>query len=279
MYRYIFITLLLILVACQKKSDKQDVAQTDTKEKPIAEQTIGQEVSTPSGLKYIDEVIGTGEIPEKGGKIKVHYTGTLEDGTKFDSSHDRNKPIEFSLGIGQVIRGWDEGISTMREGGKRKLIIPPELAYGERGAGKAIPPNATLHFDVELIEVMEKFIDTDFTLPGKEEVTESGLRMIIHKEGNGQAPSVGQTVSVHYTGILEDGTQFDSSHDRGRPFSFPLGQGKVIKGWDEALALMSKGEKRTLIIPPDIGYGEQGAGGRIPPNATLIFEVELIDFK
>ena len=126
---------------------------------------------------------------------------------------------------------------------------------------------------------MEKFIDTDFTLPGKEEVTESGLRMIIHKEGNGKAPSVGQTVSVHYTGILEDGTQFDSSHDRGKPFSFPLGQGKVIKGWDEALALMSKGEKRTLIIPPDIGYGERGAGGRIPPNATLIFEVELIDFK
>jgi len=279
MYRYISIALLLLLVACQKKIDEQDIVQTETKGKPMVEEIVGKEVTTSSGLTYIDEVVGTGKTPEKGGKIKVHYTGTLEDGTKFDSSHDRGKPIEFALGVGQVIPGWDEGISTMREGGKRKLIIPPELAYGERGAGKVIPPNATLHFNVELIEVSEKFVDSDFSLPGKEEVTESGLRMIIHKEGNGKIPSAGQTVTVHYTGILEDGTQFDSSHDRSRPFSFPLGEGKVIKGWDEALALMSKGEKRTLIIPPSIGYGERGAGGRIPPNATLIFEVELIDFK
>ena len=92
----------------------------------------------------------------------------------------------------------------------------------------------------------------DFSLPGKEETTESGLRMIIHKEGNSEIPLPGQTVSVHYRGILEDGSQFDSSVDKGQPIRFPLGQGRVIKGWDEAIALMSKGEKRTLIIPPKL---------------------------
>ena len=125
---------------------------------------------------------------------------------------------------------------------------------------------------------MVAFIDTDFSLPGREEVTDSGLRMIVHKDGNGEKPNIGQTVDVHYTGILETGTKFDSSHDRGRPFSFPLGQGRVIKGWDEGIAFMSKGEKRTLVIPPDLGYGSRPKE-KIPPNSTLIFEVELIDFK
>ena len=117
----------------------------------------------------------------------------------------------------------------------------------------------------------------DFSLPGTEEVTESGLRMIIHKNGNGQIPHSGQTVQVHYSGMFENGSKFDSSIGK-HPYAFGLGKGKVIKGWDEAIALMSKGEKRTLIIPPELGYGSQDKG-RIPPNSTLIFEVELVDFQ
>ena len=117
----------------------------------------------------------------------------------------------------------------------------------------------------------------DFSLPGTEEVTESGLRMIIHKNGNGQIPRSGQTVQVHYSGMFENGSKFDSSIGK-HPYAFGLGKGEVIKGWDEAIALMSKGEKRTLIIPPELGYGSQGKG-RIPPNSTLIFEVELVDFQ
>lgn len=110
-------------------------------------------VTTPSGLKYIDIVEGTGEMPQRGQTVTVHYTGTLENGRKFDSSRDRNQPFEFPIGAGRVIKGWDEGLSTMKVGGQRRLIIPPELGYGSRGAGGVIPPNATLIFDVELLGV------------------------------------------------------------------------------------------------------------------------------
>ncbi len=109
-------------------------------------------VTTPSGLQYIDVKEGTGPTPETKDTVVVHYTGTLEDGTKFDSSRDRNQLFEFTIGIGQVIKGWDEGVSTMKVGGRRILTIPAHLAYGSKGAGAVIPPNATLTFDVELFE-------------------------------------------------------------------------------------------------------------------------------
>jgi peptidylprolyl isomerase len=110
-------------------------------------------VTTDSGLKYLDMVEGTGATPQPGQKVTVHYTGMLEDGTKFDSSRDRSRPFTFKFGVGQVIKGWDEGLSTMQVGGRRQLIIPPDLGYGARGAGGVIPPNATLIFDVELLSI------------------------------------------------------------------------------------------------------------------------------
>ena len=112
---------------------------------------------TPSGLKYQDEIVGTGASPTKGQKCQMHYTGWLwvngAKGAKFDSSHDRGRPFEFPLGMGQVIKGWDEGVETMKVGGKRTLIIPPELGYGPRAMGSAIPANSWLIFDVELLGV------------------------------------------------------------------------------------------------------------------------------
>ena len=112
-------------------------------------------VTLPSGLKYQDEVVGTGPEPKAGQQVTVQYTGWLDEsgkkGKKFDSSRDRNQPFSFPLGAGQVIKGWDEGVATMKTGGKRTLIIPPQLGYGARGAGGVIPPNATLIFDVELL--------------------------------------------------------------------------------------------------------------------------------
>jgi peptidylprolyl isomerase len=110
-------------------------------------------VTTPSGLKYIELEEGTGATPQTGQTVVVHYTGTLEDKTKFDSSRDRNSPFSFKIGVGQVIKGWDEGLSTMKVGGRRQLIIPSKLGYGDRGAGSVIPPHATLLFDVELLEI------------------------------------------------------------------------------------------------------------------------------
>ena len=108
-------------------------------------------ITTPSGLSIEELVVGTGAAAASGQKVSVHYTGWLVNGTKFDSSKDRNDPFEFELGSGKVIRGWDEGVEGMCEGGKRVLVIPPALGYGARGAGGVIPPNATLLFEVELL--------------------------------------------------------------------------------------------------------------------------------
>jgi peptidylprolyl isomerase len=116
-------------------------------------QPTEQQVTTASGLKYVEIAEGAGATPTKGQTVSVHYIGTLEDGKKFDSSRDSNRPFKFQIGEGQVIKGWDEGLSTMKVGGRRKLIIPSELGYGARGAGGVIPPNATLIFDVELLKI------------------------------------------------------------------------------------------------------------------------------
>ena len=262
---------ILLVVSCGKNDNEQVSNKTEVKEE-IMNLKVGEEITTESGLKYEVIKLGDGEKPNESDKVEVHYHGTLLDGTVFDSSVDRGEKIKF--GLNQVIKGWTEGLQLMPIGSKFKFTIPPELAYGSRATG-SIPANSTLIFEVELFNIEKAFVDTDFSLPGKEETTESGLRMIIHKKGSGDVAKAGQTVVVHYTGLLETGKKFDSSHDRGQPFSFKLGQGRVIKGWEEALALMKPGEKRTLIIPPELGYGERQAGP-IPPNSILIFEVELV---
>lgn len=272
-------------------------------------------------LTIIDREIGDTAQPAtvSGSPILVHYTGWIYDpskpdgkGTQFDSSRTRIAPFSFMLGVGRVIKGWDQGLIGMRIKGKRTLIIPASLAYGERSRPN-IPPNSNLMFDVELINIVPRGDEgktgaTSTTLPGQSTAaaappvptpapvvpvfldakaplpaTTTGLILIDTAVGSGKPAEAGMPVSVHYTGWLYDakqpggkGTKFDSSVDRNQPFVFPLGGKRVIRGWDEGVAGMKVGGKRTLIIPPQFGYGERGAGAAIPPNATLIFEVQLI---
>jgi FKBP-type peptidyl-prolyl cis-trans isomerase FkpA len=140
----LLVVVLVVLSGCASQ-EAEELEQGD-------EQTMDV-ITTTSGLQYQDLTVGSGAAAKAGDTVSVHYTGWLEDGTKFDSSVDRNQPFVFALGTGGVIKGWDEGVAGMQEGGKRRLTIPPDLGYGSRGAGGVIPPNATLIFEVELLDI------------------------------------------------------------------------------------------------------------------------------
>lgn len=261
------LSLVAALASC---STTKPVAKTDSKPKK-------EIMTTASGLQVEILERGTGKKPNAGDKVTVHYTGKLTNDTVFDSSVKRGQPFSFQLGVGQVIKGWDEGIAMLEEGTKAKLTIPAELGYGARNMG-TIPANSTLIFDVELIKVMEKITPKPYDIAGKEiKKTATGLQYVITNAATGAQASAGKTVKVHYTGYFEDGKIFDSSVSRGEPIEFPLGKGYVIPGWDEGIALLKVGEKARLIIPYQLAYGEAGRPGAIPPKSNLIFDVELVD--
>jgi len=208
-----------------------------------------------------DVVVGTGTAAAPNMVIKVSYTGTLTDGTVIDSAPGIT-PTELTLSSGQMMPGWLQGLPGMKVGGTRIITIPAELAYGSQGYGQ-IPPNATLIYQFELLDVQ----------PAPQ------VKIEDIQVGTGAEAVTGKTITVNYTGTLENGTVFDSSYQRNQPFTLQLGSGQVIPGWEQGLQGMKVGGKRRLTIPPSLGYGAQGAGSTIPPNATLIFDVELLDVK
>lgn len=265
-----FVIVASLLGACSSPN-------ADTQKNAIYAPAVSIDTTFANGLVLRDIELGTGAPIDSGDYFTAHYTGYLSNGEIFDSSFDRGMPITFRLGVGQVLQAWEKGIIGMRSGGKRIIIAPPELAYGATGITDIIPPNDTLRFEVELVSVHK--------LPEKWEMhddkvrrTSSGIQFQIHSDGRGAKPEIGQRVSVHYTGYLPDGIIFDSSYLRNSEFQFQVGIGQVIKGWDETLADMRPGERRSVVIPPDLAYGREGAGGIIPPNSYLRFDIEFIGY-
>ena len=239
---------------------------------------VGKEYTTPSGLKFKLLSEGNGEKADSGDIVEVNYTGKLTNDTVFDSSYKRDKPFTFKLGEGHVIKGWDEGIAMMNVGDKAELTIPANLGYGERAVGP-IPANSTLIFDVELLKVTKP--PKPFDVKGKDTLsTADGLKYIMVKSNpDGTPVQKGDSVEVHYTGYFTNGKIFDSSYNRGEPLKFKVGMGQVIKGWDEGLMLLKKGEKARLLVPYQLAYGEKGYPGAIPPKSDLIFDVYIVGIQ
>ncbi len=267
----ILLALLAFLVACgpppqTAAPDEEAHAEPETAEVEIApaEEVVEPEqpeVSAPAAPKLTEfslEVLepGSGDAPQPGDYVKVHFIGSLADGTEFANSYEIGEPLVYPFGRSLFFEGWDLALSQMTFGEKVRVEIPSAMAFGEQGAG-VIPPNSDLYFEMELVDK----VDIAY-----EEV----------EAGSGAQAQDGDTVRVHYVGKLDDGTEFDNSYTRGEPIEFVLGQGFVIPGWEIGILKMKEGGKAILTIPPELGYGSQGAGGAIPPNATLTFEVELV---
>jgi peptidylprolyl isomerase len=225
-------------------------------------------VTTESGLKTHDLVVGKGEEATHDAFVEFRFQGWLGDGTYWQGSPETGPAYRLPVSFTRF-KGWSEGVRGMKEGGRRLLVCPPDLAFGEQGM-RGVPPNATVVMDVELVRVVLKMTPTN----AKDEVeTPSGLKYVDIKVGDGESPEPDGQVTVHHTGWVEDGTFFRSSVPRGVPETFLLE--RAVPGWAEGVRSMKVGGKRKLIIPPELGYGDRPHRG-VPPNSTLIYEVELV---
>jgi FKBP-type peptidyl-prolyl cis-trans isomerase len=261
-----------------------------------------------SGVYYLETKKGGGKAPVDGGYASAHYTVYLLGGEKLFSTYDRAEPIDFKVGSQFENMGFQEVIKQMKEGGKANAIVPSSMAFGAQGAGDFVAPFTTLYYDVELVKVLsdaewqKKQTDKEAKKQAEKARTEqeeaqaiqkymkdnnitpttvlpSGLIYVEQQAGSGPKPVTGKKVKVQYTGKFLNGTTFDSSVGKGEPLEFPIGQRAVIEGWDLGIALMSQGTKALLIVPSKLAYKERGYGDAIPPNATLVFEVELVEIE
>ncbi|XP_062302228.1 peptidyl-prolyl cis-trans isomerase FKBP10 [Osmerus eperlanus] len=218
-----------------------------------------------------DVVIDRYDIPrvcprevQTGDFVRYHYNGTFLDGKKFDSSLERGNPFIGQVGLGRLITGMDRGVQGMCVNERRKVTVPPHLAYGSLGAGGVIPPDTVLVFDVVLLDIW----NTDDKVQ---------IRTLSKPESCKRTVVVSDFIRYHYNGTLLNGIPFDSSYSRNSTYDTYVGQGYLIKGMDEGLLGMCLGERRTIIIPPFLAYEEKGYGTQIPSQATLVFEVLLVD--
>jgi peptidyl-prolyl cis-trans isomerase B (cyclophilin B) len=231
----------------------------DMEQKPAREPVVNE---ADNGLKNIEGTVAMARKPDPNSATAQFFINVKDNISLNFRSRDA-QGFGYCV-FGRVVSGMSvvheiENTPTGFQAGARDVPLTP-----------IVITKATIVGEMPEKSVAPKASDTV--------TTASGLKYIVEKKGNGRKPSKGMRVKVHYTGKFPDGKVFDSSVQRGTPFEFTVGYGMVIPGWDEAVLDMTKGEKRILIIPPKLGYGENGAGGVIPPNATLIFEVELLDF-
>lgn len=251
-------------------------------------------VTLKSGVQIYDDSLGTGNICKEGDLVNVHFNiWLIKDSTNLygdwnlDSTKKSfkvadtklsQKPLKFILGRQAFINGSDEAILGMKIGGTRTVIIPGKVAYAENPEGQ-ISPNTDLKMQITLLDANVPSKVTKWQIDSSKVVTTpSGLKYFMFNEGTGEYASTGKVVTVNYSGYLPDGTIFDSSIERNEPITFALGQGQVIKGWEEGLMLLKKGSKAQFIIPPQLAYGSM-AMGKIPANSVLIFDIELLDIQ
>jgi peptidylprolyl isomerase len=249
--------VLVVLSGCGDK--KTDGDKSSTKEPPKA----SKPALTKMEIK--DTKPGTGPAAANGDLLFMLYTGTLADGTMFDSTSKRaNKPFTFTLGAGEVIKGWDKGLAGMKVGGKRTIGIPWAEGYGEQGSGETIPPKSDLYFDVELLDLVkaneQEYIDLTTVKPG-----------------SGREAKNGDTVTVNYVGTLVGGEVFDEKF-KTKTTTFKLGDKKIREFFQMGVRGMKKGGERKVRVPPTVGFGPMG-GPNVEGNQILYYDIKLVDLK
>ncbi len=257
-----------------------------------------------SGIYILTEKEGSGDNIKASNEVALNIEKYLLNGKKIESNIDttfpNNAPLKVTVGQRQLIAGLDEGLLSFKKGGKGKIFIPSKFGYGSMKypirQNDTIPANSVLQVDIEILDIVDPIAATKLLVAKEDSTiqtflkannlnatkTASGMYYIITQEGTGANPAVGDTVNMNYTGMYLDGNKFDSNVDSAfnhvQPLVFPLGQGRVIQGWDEGIQLLKKGTKAKFIIPSRIGYCVNGKGN-IAPNTIMQFDVELLDFK
>ena len=270
-----------------------------------------EKMKTEEGIYFIRGKRGSGPQVDSGKMVKLHLSISSLDGEKIFSTRDQGEPAIFQFGKQFDTRGLDYGVQKMRKGGTAEIVVPSELAWGAKGRGQVLPPYTSLHYDVEIVDIIDRDVyqkqqeeekkiqemarekeaeERKNAEPAKisayikannieAEPTESGLYFIPLEEGTGSKPLPGDKVTVHYTLYTLEGSKLQSSKDAGQPFEFTLGKGEVIPGWDEGIPMMKEGGKAKFLIPSDLAYGERSMGGGIEPYTPLLFQVELLEVK